>query len=241
MATNSSILVWRIPCTVHVHEHVHWQCTVHGATKSQTQLSDQHLQFHLLGISKHLNHSTKGSISCPFSKYLLVLWKLWSPTEILSQDDHCLVQRLIPWKNIFINIPEGDHFSSRSSAKFCVFHQLLIFRVNNVTLMLLHIRVYKTITQIFQMFLILLYECVMLGNWKGWKKGTRRIIAHLHWVGLIRAENTPSHGSEIWVLPFLTTFCPKNASTFWCNNSAFVNLSWENNVKYMKSFMPQLY
>ena len=149
---------------------------VHGATKSQTQLSNQHLQFHLLGISKHLNHSTKGSISCPFSKYLLVLWKLWSPTEILSQDDHCLVQRLIPWKTIFINIPEGDHFSSRSSAKFCVFHQLLIFRVNNVTLMLLHIRVYKTITQIFQMFLILLYECVMLGNWKGWKRGQGELL-----------------------------------------------------------------
>ena len=205
MATNSSILVWRIPCTVH------------GATKSQTLLSDQHLQFHLLGISKHLNHSTKGSISCPFSKYLLVLWKLWSPTEVLSQDDHCLLQRLIPWKTVFINIPKGDHFSSRSSAKFCVFHQLLIFRVNNVTLMLLHIRVCKTITQIFQMFLILLYEC-HAGQLKRVEKGTRRIITHLHWVGLIRAENTPSHGSEIWVLPFLTTFCPKNASTFWCNN-----------------------
>ena len=35
MATHSSILVWRIPM-----DEEAWQVTVHGVTKSQTQLSD---------------------------------------------------------------------------------------------------------------------------------------------------------------------------------------------------------
>ena len=35
MATHSSILVWRIPM-----DRGAWQTTVHGAAKSQTQLSD---------------------------------------------------------------------------------------------------------------------------------------------------------------------------------------------------------
>ena len=35
MATNSSILAWRIPMSRGV-----WWATVHGVTKSQTQLSD---------------------------------------------------------------------------------------------------------------------------------------------------------------------------------------------------------
>ena len=35
MATHSSILVWRIPM-----DRGPWQTTVHGVTKSQTQLSD---------------------------------------------------------------------------------------------------------------------------------------------------------------------------------------------------------
>ena len=37
MATHSSILAWRIPWTEGV-----WQATVHGVTKSQTQLNDFH-------------------------------------------------------------------------------------------------------------------------------------------------------------------------------------------------------
>ena len=36
MATHSSILVWRIPV-----DREAWQATVHGVTKSQTQLSDR--------------------------------------------------------------------------------------------------------------------------------------------------------------------------------------------------------
>ena len=35
MATHSSILAWRIPM-----DRQAWQATVHGVTKSQTQLSD---------------------------------------------------------------------------------------------------------------------------------------------------------------------------------------------------------
>ena len=35
MATHSSILAWRIPM-----DRGAWQATVHGVTKSQTQLSD---------------------------------------------------------------------------------------------------------------------------------------------------------------------------------------------------------
>ena len=35
MATDSSILAWRIPM-----DRGAWQATVHGVTKSQTQLSD---------------------------------------------------------------------------------------------------------------------------------------------------------------------------------------------------------
>ena len=37
MAMHSSILAWRIPWTEGV-----WQATVHGVTKSQTQLNDFH-------------------------------------------------------------------------------------------------------------------------------------------------------------------------------------------------------
>ena len=36
MATHSSILAWRIPM-----DRGAWQATVHGVTKSQTQLSDE--------------------------------------------------------------------------------------------------------------------------------------------------------------------------------------------------------
>ena len=51
MATHSSILAWRIPWA----ERGAWQATVHGITKSQTQLNDQHFHFSSIGSRQTIN------------------------------------------------------------------------------------------------------------------------------------------------------------------------------------------
>ena len=61
MATHSSILAWRIPL-----DRGAWQATVHGVTKSWTQLSDFTFTFHFDALEKEMaTHSSVLSWRIP--------------------------------------------------------------------------------------------------------------------------------------------------------------------------------
>lgn len=172
--------------------------------KNNTVGSNICFQFSPTRISKHLNSNTKWSISCLFSKYLLLLWKLLSLSEAPSQDGHCLVQILITFKKCRSKCIWRKLFSFQEDLLNSIpFPQLLVFRVHDVSLQL----------SVPDSIRLSPRSCSLglchTGQLRKVETEAGRTLYSVLWICLAKADKYIPCCSEMWILwsplPFLKT------------------------------------